>query len=299
MSGCLKFGFENVGISAQSLVLCFNQARPMLAKAKPFLLMMLASTPALAAAPIIFELNHDLAMVGAIKLGMTWQAQATEFPNDQVARIKKGVSARVFDLNGERGVVQLRGWKEEAPCDWNRYMDSDRRFDQAQPLYAIDAPWKLIPRLHQPMNNNDPVYLKIVQAELDLLNIKQKPLITQLLRVDLDGDRKNEVIIVAQTSKPSQIVVGDYSLVFIRKVVNEKVQAFVLDQYLISQSYNEQTGEGAMQGEKREISAIADIDGDGQMEIFVSGYSHEASWTDVYGWKEAKFTSLMSWGCGV
>ncbi len=259
----------------------------------------------LAAAPevILFSVDEMSSAVIAIKKGDQW-IDADKFTAAQQQLVKNGISARGFDLSGKETAMRFSGWEQEEPCDWNRYVNVEPKYHGETTSYAITASWKLMPRAVKKLSNTDPTYIKIVNQELQRLGTKQQAKIDQILQTDLDGDGKNEVLISAGTSVPSQASVGDYSIVLARKIVKdqsgkESVQTFYLASYKVEAGYNEDTGEGAMQGERNWISAIADIDGDGKMEVFVDYLAHEAGGVNISRWNGVEFNRVAEWGCGV
>jgi hypothetical protein len=278
----------------------------------------LLSQIAIAADTILFTVDPDASAVIALKPRNqgpdTQWIDAEKFTPAQQKLVEKGVTARGFDLVGKETTYRFSGWQHEAPCEWNRYVNIEPKpqpaaLDGTAPVYAISANWKLMPRAVKKLSNLDPTYIKIVNTELQRLGIQQKAKIEQILQTDLDGDGKNEVLIAAGTSVPSQASVGDYSIVFVRKIVKakqggketggESVQTFYLTSYQVETPYNEDTGEGAMQGERNWISAVADIDGDGKMEVFVDFQAHESFGVNVSRWNGVEFNRVVEWGCGV
>ena len=137
---------------------------------------------------------------------------------------------------------------------------------------AISAPFSLQPHLFEALPD-DGTYSGFAAELLASrgLNVAN-PVVKQLFRTDLEGDGVNEVIVVAEEVTPGFLMeVGDYSIVFLRKVVQGEVQTAVLAESVVLGE--DQTFSGA-----HSIGGVADLNGDGQMEIitnsaFFEGFS--------------------------
>jgi hypothetical protein len=126
---------------------------------------------------------------------------------------------------------------------------------------AISAPWELQPHLLESLSD-DGTYAGFASELLSSRGLDvASPVIKQLFRTDLEGDGVNEVIVVAEDVTPGLIMEeGDYSVAFLRKVVQGEVQTAILGATVI--------GSGDDQfGASYTIGAVADLSGDGTMEI--------------------------------
>src|SRR6478672_10295798 len=99
-------------------------------------------------------------------------------------------------------------------------------------VIALSAPWNALPRKPQIADPTQQVYLDAVREFLESRRMSDpKVKITRILRVDLDGDGEEEVLINAtnyftddgdvplDTAAP-----GSYSIVLLRRVVTGKVE---------------------------------------------------------------------------
>ena len=142
---------------------------------------------------------------------------------------------------------------------------------------AISAPWRLTPRPIEEFT--DPgVYSAAARELLDQRGLDvAAPVIKQLIRADLDDDGTNEIIVVAEDIQGAYQppTVGDYSIVFVRKVVDDQVQTAVLGESIIDDRDTDLNLGFA-------VGAVADLDGDGTMEVVVSTAYYEGLGVEVW-----------------
>lgn len=159
---------------------------------------------------------------------------------------------------------------------------------------AISAPWDLQPHLVQAFVDNG-TYAGHAQTLLANrgLNVAT-PLIKQLFRVDLEGDGINEVIVVAESLTNGYLpVAGDYSIVFMRKVVQGDVQTAILGASII-------TDPGTQFVLGYSIGAVADLNGDGKMEIVLDTAAFEGLAVAVWEYANDDLGPIQVFetGCG-
>jgi hypothetical protein len=158
---------------------------------------------------------------------------------------------------------------------------------------AIIADWDLRPspvRVDASLTDDDR------QAVVDVLmqlGIEADPVIFQSIAADIDGDGTEEVVIVSKFL-PDNLFgrPGDYSVVLLRKMIEGEWQTAVLETsvaevdqaYILSHS----------------IAAIADLNGDGKMEIVVDAAYYEGSGTSAYEYIDDDLgpQPVLAGGCG-
>ena len=160
---------------------------------------------------------------------------------------------------------------------------------------AISAPWPLQPHLYE-VASDDGTYAGFASALLAERGLDvPDPVITQLIRTDLEGDGVEEVLAVASDVTPGFVMeIGDYSIVFIRKVVDGEVQTAVLDESVV---VDEQGSYGGLYS----VGTIADLNGDEKMEIVTSGVFFESLAVTVWEYvdDDVGLTFALQMGCGV
>ena len=159
---------------------------------------------------------------------------------------------------------------------------------------AISAPWELKPHLVEEFTD-DGTYAALAA---DLLAsrgmVVATPKIKQLLRFDLEGDGVNEVLVVAEDVPVSIYADGDdYSIVFMRKVVQGEVQTAVLGESLVPDP-------GTDLLVSFSVGAVADLNGDGKMEIIVNGAYYEGMSWDLWEYVNDDLGPVLQLqtGCG-
>ncbi|MEE8374998.1 MAG: hypothetical protein V3S26_01585 [Acidimicrobiia bacterium] len=159
---------------------------------------------------------------------------------------------------------------------------------------AISAPWDLQPNLFEAFAD-DGTFAAIASsllAERGL--VVADPAIKQLFRTDLEGDGINEVLVVAEDIRGGFLPeVGDYSIIFMQKVIEGDVQTVVLGDSVITDP------EGSFMV-SFSVGAVADLSGDGQMEIVVDSAFFEGLGVHVWEYVDddiGLFPYLQT-GCG-
>lgn len=126
---------------------------------------------------------------------------------------------------------------------------------------AISAPWPLHPHLFEEVTD-DGTYVDFASQLLSSRGVEvENPVIKQLMRTDLEGDGVNEVLVVAEDVTTGLLLeVGDYSIAFMRKVVQGEVQVAVLAETVVLDEEDRFAGAHSFGG-------VADLNDDGKMEI--------------------------------
>jgi hypothetical protein len=214
------------------------------------------------------------------------------------ATVKSPQTFTLYTLEGPaKEVVLSRNAESECHPRWSVKSDSGPRNG-----IAIQSPsWNPMPRAPKPIDVKDPTYVKVVSDVLKSAGIKNPEVkITQAYSIDLDGDGNQEVVIVANrfakgvresSGIPSQTSPGDYTLVMVRKTIDGK------DQNIFIVKATWPTGVGGGLPRANHLSAIADLNGDGHMELVIYNAYFEGSGSDVLQIKGNKVTGVLSCAC--
>ena len=171
-------------------------------------------------------------------------------------------------------------------------------------VIAIAASWNVLPRKPQVTDPTQKTYVDAVREFLRTKEIEQpKVNIENILRVDLDGDGEEEVLISATNyfSKdgrlPMRSPAGSYSMVLLRRVVAGKVQTQLVDGEFHPKAYvRKEDSFDAPNAYK--VIAVLDLDGDGRMEVVVGSNYYEGEAITIYRCEPNKIEALLSVGCG-
>ena len=220
---------------------------------------------------------------------------------EKAARSMKGPTAfRVFGLTGENG--KATGGKPKAAeaevCPDTLKVSLSSKSKEG--VIALSAPWNPLPRQPQIADPTQQIPVDAVREFLESRRMSEpKVKITRILRVDLDGDGEEEVLINAtnyftedgdvpmDTAAP-----GSYSIVLLRRVVAGKVETELI------------AGEFYVKDESSpshlfEISGVLDLNGDGKLEIIVHSHYYEGAETTIYDCSGGKCKAVLSVECGV
>jgi hypothetical protein len=173
---------------------------------------------------------------------------------------------------------------------------------------ALAAPWNALPRKVQILDATQQVY---VDAARDLLKTKgidkPKVKIESILRVDLDGDGEEEVLISATNyfekdeGAPMRSPAGSYSMVLLRRVVAGKVETQLVEGEFYPKAYQKGTCDDSSFDAPNtyKVIAVLDLDGDGKMEVVVASQYYEGGATTIYRCDPKNVEGLLSVACGV
>jgi hypothetical protein len=170
---------------------------------------------------------------------------------------------------------------------------------------ALAAPWNALPRKVQILDATQQVYVDAARDFLKTKGIEQpKVKIDSILRIDLDGDGEEEVLISATNyfSKDERIPMrspaGSYSMVILRHVVAGKVETQLVEGEFYPKAYVSHDASFNAPNVYKVIGVL-DLDGDGRMEIVVRSDYYEGGATTIYRCNPKKIEELLSVACGV
>ncbi len=211
-------------------------------------------------------------------------------------KLKATTEFSLIGWNGieEGGVTVGKRGEIEDVCQNFYRMKFDLTLDSGVAI-GSNAKWNPMPRV--PKTIDSAAYKNIIAGVLKTKGLAKTTVKTeQAYSVDLEGDGKDEVILVSTFYKnglASNANVGDYSFVLLRKIVGKTVQNIVVTGDFINRNIDF----GAPN--QYVLSSIADLNGDGKMEIIIYGEYYEGSWAEIYEIKGNKPTKVLETGCVV
>ena len=213
---------------------------------------------------------------------------------------------RVYGLTQVFG--EAKGGKpkaEDLPCEETLWVALSPKPDEG--VIALDAPWNALPRKPRIADKTQQVYVDAARDFLNTKGIKEpKVKIDNILRVDLDDDGEDEVLISATNyfrkdeSVPMRSPAGGYSIVLLRRVIAGKVETQLIEGEFYPKAYPKAAAEEGRFDAPNAYKVIAtlDLDGDGKMEIVVHSHYYEGEMITIYRCDPKKVESLLSVGCG-
>jgi hypothetical protein len=228
-------------------------------------------------------------------------------PEEMGPRMSGGDKYRIYDLNGLwKSMTGGKAATQGAPCEDTLYVEAPKDFTDSIPegshYIGVAGTWNPLPRTPKIESNDNPTYRSLVASLLTRKGIRRPQVkITKVVRIDLEGDGTDEVIINATRANhwgegggsiTPNASMGDYSLVMLRKMIGGKVQTIML-----SEEYHTKA-ENFSAPDEFNLSAVLDLNGDGVMEIVVAGAYYEGAWQTVYSIKGNKAVDVLGCGCG-
>jgi hypothetical protein len=223
--------------------------------------------------------------------------------NDKVAakQLHGGEPLRIWGTQSLLGNADAgKPHTDEAPCGETQWVQPSRNFGNG--VFAIGGRWNALPRKPRFQSTSNRFYRAEVERILKQAGIKKpKVVLSQLWRIDLDGDGRDEVLFSATNyggtkAGPMQISSnarsGEYSVVLLRTLVNGRVQTVSLAKeiYTRNQTF-------AAPNEHR-IGAVLDANGDGKMEIVLRSRYYEGDAVSLLEFNNSKVREVLSAGCG-
>lgn len=194
--------------------------------------------------------------------------------------IRGGEHYRLYNLTRCMGEGIGGNVRVEAPGD-THYLDVTHIPKNSGNVIAISGNWNALPRMPKILSTDRKIYREAIAAVLKKKGLSGAPInITQILRIDLEGDGRAEVLISATTSKRPYPGVssrkGDYSVVLLRRIVGDRVVTIILDGNFYPRT-------GTFDAPNiYSISGVLDVDGDGAMEVLVGWHYYEGQGIDIF-----------------
>jgi hypothetical protein len=216
------------------------------------------------------------------------------------------VTYRVYGLTESLG--EAKGGKaklEDVPCEETFFVTLSPKPEKG--LIAIAAPWNALPRKPSVADTTQQIYIDAVRDFLKTKGIEQpKVKIDSILRIDLDGDGEEEVLISATNyfrkddHVPMRSPAGSYSMVLLRRVVAGKVETQLVEGEFYAKAYPTPTENDASFNAPNAYKVIGtyDLDGDGKLEIVVHSQYYEGEMNTIYKCDPKKAEAVLSVGCG-
>lgn len=219
------------------------------------------------------------------------------------ARVPLGASPKFRSVrNDTNDKTILTGQTDEKwdACNENRIVRfrsrDDEDDDQLPGLFIGErAGWNLIPRRPTSLDTGDAAITDAVTTFLRSKGIRRSPTkIKEAISVDLDGDGTAEMIITGHYYRrwdEFELSAGDYSFALFRVGSGPAARNLLLDGQFLDQRIDADYAEHS-------IVAVADLNGDGRMEIAIRSTHSESDRQMLFEFQKDKAVMIFDESCG-
>ncbi|MBK9924033.1 MAG: hypothetical protein IPP66_01965 [Anaerolineales bacterium] len=216
-------------------------------------------------------------------------------PESTVSRLSGGETYQGFMDTGPTGTIKGNLPKLNPPC--RQYQVETDSYPAGGRAVAITGGWNAVPRTPQDISNNQDLYVEEIRQWLIGKGFSEPTIkINQILRVDMEGDGTDEVLISASNFvEPTghTVQLGDYSLVVMRKVTGNTVETLP-----VVGDYYDQYVENQFPLTYRSLF-VADLNDDGILEILVGATRWEGNGVLAYEVKGTEIHEIYNLSCGL
>lgn len=256
------------------------------------ILCLLAFAAIVPAQTAIVPLATDYYLLGGSQNGRWLTAEAVA---PTLAKRTEMVFVNLRGVGKSSAILNNTG-EENGACPENKLMRLEPETGSTFAAGA-NAGWNLVPRAPQPISVANKTYRRVAADFLRTKGIvRTKINLRQIVRIDLEGDGQAEVLITGdfyQKGNMEAQTPGDYSFALLRKITGGRVRNILIDgEFFTRRGYYDPPN-------TREILAVADLNGDGRMEIVLDTHYYEGSWKQLYEIEGAKLTKVLEASCRV
>jgi hypothetical protein len=244
----------------------------------------------------------DLHPIIEIETGYFFGASANGkwIKSEEVAKsVDQKTTYQVYSLTKQVGeVTAARPKSVDEPCPDTLMVSLSNKPKGG--VIGLAATWNALPRTPRIADPTQQVYVEAVRDFLKGRGIADpKVRIKRIIRVDLEGDGEDEVLISASNyfSEGDEVPIhaprrGSYSIVLLRRLVAGKVETKVVAGEIYAKR------DAANAPNLYEIAAVLDLNGDGRLEIVVHSVYYEGGDTVIYQREPDKIKEVLSVACG-
>lgn len=262
------------------------------------------SGPADALVPLLIGGSSD---AGWLFLGAwqqdRWQPSSDPSGNPIRPGIEAGTSFVVSNLSGETQVTL--GENTEACFDGRVGPAIDVEITPPEPpgfgysaVAVLQKPWELKPRPVAVSSTAPEAYRALGEAafEDEAVDASQGA-VEQLVVTDLDGDGDDEALVSFEFVQPSIVgAPGDLAALLVIDATTREADTVLLS------AVPDDAGDGDDGSfeliERYRVLDVADLNGDGRMEVLVHAWYYEGAAVIVYTYDDGELTEVLAAGCG-
>ncbi|MFH0895017.1 MAG: hypothetical protein V2A54_11340 [Bacteroidota bacterium] len=248
----------------------------------------------------VYSQNPIVEMSGKMLLGF----YTTEYQYaavDNFTLCDKAISYTLFSLTKKVTMVNGKGAEiYSVYCSDAFSVKMDAPSNMPEPCIAIgDLSWNAQPREIVELSTATGTYTDATSAILKKEGISNPVVkVKKAFRVDMDGNGKNEVIVVSDNYPeilPSHAEAGHYAVIYLRNVKEDNT---VENIFIEKEIYQKNQDPEAQPPQRFELLGILDVDHDGKFEIIVCASYYEGNSYIVYKFDGKKFNAVLATGCG-
>jgi hypothetical protein len=223
--------------------------------------------------------------------------------DDAAKSLPDETTYRIYGLTQAFGEAKAGKAKaEDVPCEETLSVSLLPKPEKG--VIGLAAPWNALTRKPQVIDPTQKVYVDAVRDFLKTKGFDQpKVKIESILRVDLDADGEEEVLISAtnyfrqDNRVPIRSPAGSYSMVLLRRVVAGKLETQLVEGEFHPKAYVRK-GDSFDAPASYKVVATLDLDGDGKLEVVVDSSYYEGEATTIYRSDPKKIEAVLSVECG-
>lgn len=211
------------------------------------------------------------------------------------------MNLNIFGFSGrEKKMIRraTRGPVDDVCQDFFRLKTGAR--DRLGLAIGSNAKWNPMSRIPKHIPARSAVYTNAVASFLKTHGVsKPRVKIVQAFKIDLDGDGKDEVLITATNIRDdfsTRLKPGEYSIVLLRKATKAGIRDYMVDGNIYKRGQ-----EDAGPKQRYEITGIADLNGDGKIEVVIYAEYYEGAATAAFELRGGKLELInaVQASCGV
>lgn len=202
------------------------------------------------------------------------------------------LQAATLDGVGDARLVELHPYEDIGSPAWS--LEVDPPLDSG---VWTGGSWNPVPHIVETSSDSPQAYIDQTAQLMGRRGYPNAPIeLAQVIRTDLEGDGVHEVIVAARHPGATSYLreEGVFSLIFLRRVIEGEVETAILHD-----SVFEAGDVGlATSVESAEVAAVADLNGDGVMEIAIDGSGYEWYWSEVFEYVDDDLGPVSRMLCG-
>ena len=206
----------------------------------------------------------------------------------------------VYSIKGKLSTVTGEEVVESLEPSEGIYIPFDEN-EKFKDVVYLSGPLNAYYRELSELSIHNETYLNIVKGILIEKQIESEPMVKRIIKLDMEADGVDEVLIAASNIDFSKGIAGeknDYSFVILRKIVDNEVKTFYLAEAFYTENPDMEKGNFVMAYDYN-ILGVLDLNGDGISEIIISGHYYEGEWCEVFEFKDNLPLKVLSYGVGL